>query len=78
VADGCVVKLPSGVEYVVLSYVWGKDRRLKLQTHNLPVLLSKGYLRSGAGRSSDSILDAIHVVECLGNRYLEVGALCII
>ncbi|KAI0975100.1 heterokaryon incompatibility protein-domain-containing protein [Xylaria arbuscula] len=78
VIDGCVVELPPRAQYVALSYVWGKDQRVKLYTHNLAQLSSKGYLHSATGRPSKTIVDAAHVVRRLGYRYLWVDALCII
>ncbi|RWA11278.1 hypothetical protein EKO27_g3823 [Xylaria grammica] len=78
VIDGCVVDLPPRAQYVALSYAWGKDQRVKLQTDNLLQLSSKGYLRSDFGRPSKTIVDATHVVRSLGYRYLWVDALCII
>ncbi|GAP85656.1 hypothetical protein SAMD00023353_1300760 [Rosellinia necatrix] len=78
VIDGCVVELPHKAQYVALSYVWGSDQHVKLQTENLPQLSSRGYLQSPSGRPSKTIVDATRVVRSLGYRYLWVDALCII
>ncbi|KAI0478252.1 heterokaryon incompatibility protein-domain-containing protein [Xylaria cf. heliscus] len=78
VIDGYIVKLPPGVQYIALSYVWGDDQRVKLRTRNLVQFLSKGYLQSELGRPSKTIVDSMKVVRLLGYRYLWVDALCIV
>ncbi|KAI1737958.1 heterokaryon incompatibility protein-domain-containing protein [Xylaria scruposa] len=78
VIDGRIVKLPPGVQYVALSYVWGEDQRVKLRTQNSVQFFSKGYLRSAIGQLSKTIVDSMDVVRLLGYRYLWVDALCIV
>lgn len=65
--------------YVALSYVWGKDQRIKLRTTN-----ERGFMEVGAFEEdvpSQTIVDAIELVERLalpGMKHLWVDALCIV
>lgn len=64
------------VEYVALSYVWGKDQKTKLLTSNRSDMLLQGSLKKV--RLSQSISDAMELVERLGLQYMWTDVVCII
>ena len=67
----------NGLRYVALSYVWGKDAQgLTLKQKNCVQLGESGALHLDC--LPQTIVDAIKVVEMIGECYLWVDALCII
>ncbi|KAL8382933.1 hypothetical protein RB595_006619 [Gaeumannomyces hyphopodioides] len=71
----CVLPLPPGARYIALSYMWGKDQKVKLSTANADAMATPGYLDTPDGRPSLTIVHAIQVSKHLGCRYLWVDAL---
>ncbi|KLU89992.1 hypothetical protein MAPG_08959 [Magnaporthiopsis poae ATCC 64411] len=71
----CVLPLPPGARYMALSYMWGKDQKVKLRTANADAMATPGYLDTPDGRPSLTIVHAIQVSKHLGCRYLWVDAL---
>lgn len=68
------------LEYVALSYVWGKDYQLRTLSANLATFraqLPASDLGSGE-RLPRTIEDAMLVTQALGYRFLWVDALCIV
>lgn len=65
------------VEYVALSYVWGRDPLFTLQSPNLSTLCEKDAFRDPAIKLPQTILDAIEVTKFLGYRYIWIDSLCI-
>ncbi|EGO54810.1 hypothetical protein NEUTE1DRAFT_141091 [Neurospora tetrasperma FGSC 2508] len=65
------------VEYVALSYVWGRDPFFTLQSPNLSTLCEKDAFRDPAIKLPQTILDAIEVTKFLGYRYIWIDSLCI-
>lgn len=65
------------VEYVALSYVWGRDPFFTLQSPNLSALCEKDAFRDPAIKLPQTILDAIEVTSFLGYRYIWIDSLCI-
>ncbi|CAL3972318.1 unnamed protein product [Diplocarpon coronariae] len=73
-----IVDLPSTAEYVVLSYVWGATKQLRLLHGNLEAFTKPFGLERPRENIPRTILDAMELVARLGERYLWVDALCII
>ncbi|KAL8396688.1 hypothetical protein RB594_003668 [Gaeumannomyces avenae] len=73
----CVLPLPQGSRYVALSYMWGKDQKVKLGTANAGAMATPGVLKTPEGRPSRTIVHAMAVARQLGCRYLWADALCI-
>ncbi|KAK3401445.1 heterokaryon incompatibility protein-domain-containing protein [Sordaria brevicollis] len=65
------------VEYVALSYVWGRDPFFTLQSTNLNTLCKKDAFRDPAIKLPQTIIDAIEVTRFLGFRYIWIDSLCI-
>lgn len=65
------------VEYVALSYVWGRDPFFTLQSPNLSTLCEKDAFRDPTIKLPQTILDAIEVTKFLGHRYIWIDSLCI-
>ncbi|KAI1128162.1 HET-domain-containing protein [Nemania abortiva] len=68
------------LEYVALSYVWGRDYQLRTLSGNLDAFrrrLPTGDARPGE-RIPRTIEDAMLVTQALGYRFLWVDALCIV
>lgn len=65
------------VEYVALSYVWGKDPFFTLQSSNLTSLYEINAFRDPSIKLPQTILDAIDVSQSLGYRYIWIDSLCI-
>ncbi len=74
----CIVDRPSDVEYVVLSYVWGSVKQLRLLRENYDEFMKPFGLKSHIGDLPKTIADTMDLVGQLGERYLWVDALCII
>ncbi|KLU90945.1 hypothetical protein MAPG_09470 [Magnaporthiopsis poae ATCC 64411] len=73
----CVLPLPPGSRYVALSYMWGKDQKVKLSTANAAAMATPGFLETPEGRPSRTIVHAMAATRHLGCQYLWVDALCI-
>lgn len=67
-------ELPSSVDYVTLSYVWGNADQLILTTSNVHNMLHS----LPKERLPQAVIDAISVTRRLGVRYLWVDSLCVI
>jgi len=67
-------ELPSNVNYVTLSYVWGNADQLMLTTNNVHSML-QSLPKEGLPQA---VVDAISVTRHLGVRYLWVDSLCVI
>ena len=81
---GCLAACSGGERYVALSYVWGSARE---GAQNFETIQSnvKKYEEVGAlnaeiekGSIPQTIKDAIHLINLLGQRYLWVDCLCIV
>lgn len=66
--------VPEGVEYIALSYCWGKDGKLKTKKETKRAM-EQGIMTS---RLPLAIFDAVMYTRALGLRYLWIDALCII
>jgi hypothetical protein len=79
VQDGCIVPTPEHSRYVALSYVWGNG---EASTCTTIANLQELQMPEGLYRRDTSlprvILDAVHLVETLGERYLWIDRLCIV
>ncbi|KAL8371213.1 hypothetical protein RB595_001183 [Gaeumannomyces hyphopodioides] len=73
----CVLPLPPGSRYVALSYMWGKDQKVKLGTANAAAMATPGFLETPEGRPSRTIVHAMAATRRLGCQHLWVDALCI-
>ncbi|KAI1825624.1 HET-domain-containing protein [Xylaria intraflava] len=72
-----IVGIP--VEYIALSYVWGKDYQLRTTSHTIQEF--KRRLASDSDTADvlpKTVQDAVIVTRALGYRFLWVDALCII
>jgi hypothetical protein len=78
VDQACIVTLPHSAPYIALSYVWGKDQRIKLKKDSITRLETVNCFLSGENAPSQTIIDAMRATRYLGYRYLWVDALCII
>jgi hypothetical protein len=78
VDQACIVKLPDDAPYVALSYVWGKDQRVKLKTGNIITLTTTRCFLDHENAPSRTIIDAMGITGRLGFRHLWVDALCIV
>ena len=65
------------VEYVALSYVWGRDPFFTLQSTNLSTLCQKDAFQNPAITLPQTILEAIEVTKFLGYKYIWIDSLCI-
>jgi hypothetical protein len=80
VIDGCIVDLPNTTAFVALSYVWGTTAMPKLRRSNYDKLKRPGELfaHSIDGiRVPQIILDAMHLLRKLNERFLWVDSLCV-
>ncbi len=70
----------SPIVYAALSYVWGDVPMFKTRKSNIEVLLQPGALYDKANGIvlPDTVRDAMHLVEALGERYLWVDCLCVV
>lgn len=64
------------VQYVVLTYVWGKNQQVKLLLSTKDNLAVPGSLERL--QLPQTLTDALQLVELLGFRYLWVDVLCIV
>lgn len=80
VQDNCIVEVaePEKCRFVALSYVWGGAQHLQLQRHNKAELMAKNGLNTYRSAISQTILDAMIVVQGIGERYLWVDSMCIL
>lgn len=67
-----------GSRYISLSYCWPIDDTFKLTKADLTELIKIYSLQQRMHEIPQSVHDAIHCAVNLGERYLEVDALCII
>ncbi|MCJ1400345.1 hypothetical protein MMC11_003550 [Xylographa trunciseda] len=74
----CLTSLPDDGRYIALSYTWGDEVSFKAGHKNFQALRRKGGLQNVASELPRVILDAIALVQALGERYLWVDALCIL
>jgi hypothetical protein len=76
----CLSLAPPKAQYVTLSYVWGFTKIFTATKANLSTLVTPGALINPEvlAKLSNTIKDAINLVEYLGERYLWVDALCIV
>ena len=73
----CVVRSSTNNRYITLSYVWGSIPKTQLEKRSRHELETEGSL-SRVHLLGNTILDAISLVERLGEGYLWVDSLCII
>ncbi|KAI1875380.1 hypothetical protein JX265_004438 [Neoarthrinium moseri] len=66
------------LQYMALSYVWGKNKGFLTMKDNMKALQQVGALRRFREALPTVINDAIDLVGKLGQRYLWVDALCIV
>ena len=67
-----VVWITRSNKYAVLSYVWGTTAVFRATKANMVALEQEGGLRRVASQIPKTILDAMRLVEDLGERYLWV------
>ncbi|KAK0724570.1 heterokaryon incompatibility protein-domain-containing protein [Lasiosphaeris hirsuta] len=72
----CLTTLPGGMEYVALSYVWGKSSFVNTTKSNVDLFRIDGAF--GRVRLPKTIRDAIEVAARLRYRFLWVDAVCIV
>lgn len=83
VRAGCLVELLCTTRFVTLSYVWGAVPAFTTTHDNVVNLRESGSLfassrlRSG-NAMPDTIRDAVHLVEVLGEQYLWLDRLCLV
>lgn len=73
----CVVRSTICSRYITLSYVWGGLPKIQLQRHNKNDLQVEGSLNM-PNVVGQTAIDAMTVVERLGETYLWIDSLCII
>lgn len=80
VLDNCIVEVaePKECRYVALSYVWGGAQQLQLRRYNKAELMEKNGLNLYRWAISQTILDAMTVVQGIDQRYLWVDSMCIL
>ena len=76
VQDHRIIPATSAEQYVALSYVWGPTVTPCLIRDTISQCFSIGGLKDL--RVPRTIRDAIHLVKCIGMRYLWVDSLCIV
>lgn len=76
----CLVETPETGKYVALSYSWGSksDPAACTTSSNLESLMEAGGLRSDTVAIPRTVLDAMQLVERLGERYLWCDRYCIV
>ncbi|KAK8097486.1 hypothetical protein PG984_016625 [Apiospora sp. TS-2023a] len=72
----CIVDGSPSCRYVALSYMWGGFIGLALTYANREELMQDGSLKRHRERIPRTIIDAMEVVEALGERYLWADTLC--
>lgn len=70
VQSQCLVKLSTRVDYLALSYVWGKENSLMSTAANQQSLQEPGSLYNLQKSIGRLILDAMELVHQIGERYL--------
>ncbi|KAK0667689.1 heterokaryon incompatibility protein-domain-containing protein [Cercophora samala] len=80
IEQNCLVKLPPGLRYATLSYVWGQGKKFKTVKSNVASLEKPQALVSLEYDSQlpATIKDAMQVMREIGMRYLWVDSLCIV
>ena len=76
--DRCIVQVPPGRKFLVLSYVWGRIKVFKLLKDNLPELQVKGALNRVWQHLPKTIQDAITLTSSLSIRHIWIDSLCIV
>ncbi|KAF2121454.1 heterokaryon incompatibility protein-domain-containing protein [Lophiotrema nucula] len=78
VVSRSIVRRPSDVRYLALSYVWGDVTSFNLTTSNIDALREPGSLLSYFSRIPEVVRDAMRFTDQLGFQYLWVDTLCIV
>lgn len=78
VRDRCLVRATSADKYFALSYVWGEVQMPSSRRSTLEVRLQPQSLNEKGLDLPTTVVDAMLLVESLGERYLWVDGLCII
>ena len=78
VIEQCLVGPIEGVEYIALSYVWGKVTPFILTEANLPNLKRSEALSTSDPAIPQTIRDAMILCKRLSERYLWVDSICIV
>ena len=80
VQDYCIKSVTESTtcRYIVVSYVWGRAKMVKLLYSNMESLIKKNGLLEVVHALPQTITDAIEVVKGMGERYLWTDALCIL
>lgn len=76
VVDKCIKPADTGVEYIALSYVWGRNNEPQIRQRVVKEFSEVGVLDRVA--LPRTIAEAIAVAAALGFRYLWVDSLCIV
>ena len=72
VQELCITRDTTGANYIALSYVWGTGESFCTITENLEALLQPKSLEREPFIPPKTILDAIELVQKIGERYLLV------
>lgn len=72
VLEMCITRNTTGADYVALSYVWGTGESFCTTTDNLEALLQPQSLERQPFIPPRTILDAMKLVQDIGERYLWV------
>lgn len=78
VRDRCLFRATSAEKYFALSYVWGEVQTPSLRRSTLEARLQPQSLSEKVLDLPTTVVDAMLLVESLGERYLWVDGLCII
>jgi hypothetical protein len=76
VKQECIVELTENVEWVALSYLWGKSNNLTLEKESLDQFKKPGFL--SRDRVPKTIYDAMILTAAIGEKYLWVDSICIV
>ncbi len=74
----CIVKAPNHSRYMALSYVWGNAKIFQLTMHNKSSMEKTFSLSKRTDILGQTLLDAIQLVDSLGEKYLWCDQLCIV
>lgn len=80
IRKACLVEesnVPSHPKYAILSYVWGKEPTLTLNSSTSALLHSPGMISTKNAGIPATIRDTLRVCQTLDQQYLWVDALCI-
>ncbi|TID20078.1 HET-domain-containing protein [Venturia nashicola] len=76
----CLVRkkdIPGQPDYAILSYVWGRNRFVTLNSNTSETLHEPGTISPDNSDIPATIRDTIHLCQSLNQKYLWVDALCI-